>query len=323
KEYGSVEAVVRNGKVYHTAMQALGDLAGKYPTPEEVARAHNIDNLPPADNRVVAILDSGSPSWNPGYVSKEISVVEGEPARDEYGHGGAVIDIVHTVAPEAKIASVRVLGDKGMGRLDDILRGVYRAVHMEPMPDVIGMSLGARPNLRYPALARSCMKMERFYDVEIIASAGNTGTGTGRQTSPAYADPVLSIGAVNSDMDLAFYSARYFDIAAVGTMTVEWLGRSLEAKGTSFSQPVVSAAAVRYMNRYRIRPARLDDVETVSSSALVMAESLPVLDGGKLSRTEPIREPTEWDVAGVYFALAMVGLGIIVMGVTVHKWRKM
>lgn len=62
------------------------------------------------------------------------------PHGDDFGHGTAVSGIIHSLAPEARITSVKVLGAGLTGRAGAMLRGIAWAV--ERRFDVINLSLG-------------------------------------------------------------------------------------------------------------------------------------------------------------------------------------
>ena len=62
------------------------------------------------------------------------------PHHDVYGHGTGVAGIIHAIAPEARITSIRVLGANLGGRAEVFARGLGWAV--EHGFDVINLSLG-------------------------------------------------------------------------------------------------------------------------------------------------------------------------------------
>ena len=101
----------------------------------------------------VAIVDSGIDAGHPaleGCVDNEGGVsltlsngrVEEErgPHDDLFGHGTACAGIIHSIAPEARITSVRVLGTNLSGKAQVFLRGLAWAI--EEGFDVINLSLG-------------------------------------------------------------------------------------------------------------------------------------------------------------------------------------
>jgi len=102
----------------------------------------------------VAVVDSGIDADHPaleGCVDAEDSLAlsigadgrieeERGPHRDLFGHGTACAGVIHAIAPEARITSVRVLGAALSGRAQVFLRGLAWAV--EEGFDVINLSLG-------------------------------------------------------------------------------------------------------------------------------------------------------------------------------------
>jgi subtilisin family serine protease len=102
----------------------------------------------------VAIVDSGIEADHPAVgdsVDTESGVAlslgehgeileERGPHRDLYGHGTACAGIIHSLAPEARITSVRVLGAALSGKAQVFLRGLAWAV--EEGFDIINLSLG-------------------------------------------------------------------------------------------------------------------------------------------------------------------------------------
>ena len=102
----------------------------------------------------VAVVDSGIDAGHPdlegnvddqgGIVvtvdeSGEVVVTPG-PHDDAFGHGTACASIIHGLAPEASIASVRVLGEGLGGKANAFLAGLGWAV--EQGFDIINLSLG-------------------------------------------------------------------------------------------------------------------------------------------------------------------------------------
>jgi len=100
----------------------------------------------------VAIVDSGVDNAHPvvaaavrGWAEPQISE-EGEvtiniaPHQDVFGHGTACAGIVHKIAPEAELYSVRVLGAGLGGRARTFAEGLRWAI--ENGMDVVNLSLG-------------------------------------------------------------------------------------------------------------------------------------------------------------------------------------
>ncbi|MEZ5144607.1 MAG: S8 family serine peptidase [Acidimicrobiales bacterium] len=80
------------------------------------------------DGGIVVGLEDGEPTVSPG------------PHEDLFGHGTACAGIIHRLAPEARITSVRVLGEGLQGKAAVFLTGLAWAV--DQGFDVINLSLG-------------------------------------------------------------------------------------------------------------------------------------------------------------------------------------
>jgi subtilisin len=102
----------------------------------------------------VAVVDSGVEAGHPdlgGCVDSDSGVMftlgeSGEPVmtlgphEDAFGHGTACAGIIHSLAPEARITSVRVLGSGLSGKASTFLAGLGWAI--EQGFDIINLSLG-------------------------------------------------------------------------------------------------------------------------------------------------------------------------------------
>lgn len=89
----------------------------------------------------------------------------------------------------------------------------------------------------------------------LVCSAGNSGMGTWKKiTPPADADPILTVGAVDKNSELAPFSSVGHtadgrikpDVMAVGVATdiIHTNGMQSKANGTSFSSPILCGMAV-------------------------------------------------------------------------------
>ncbi|MDY6773818.1 MAG: S8 family serine peptidase, partial [Candidatus Nanohaloarchaea archaeon] len=242
KSLSRVRAVSRNKFISVSDYEQLE--SGDYPTPEEISSFHSVGELPTCrENMTVAVVDSGSPRAD--WVEKAVTVTDSNPIA-EFFHGAAVSRVVHGVAPNAELVSVKTLGPTGTARLSTVIDGIQKAATMEPSVEVVNLSIGTSPSLFSP-LDRACNTVLREYGVSaIIVSAGNTGD---EETSPATAESTVSVGALDeTGRKVASYSAKDYDILAIGNVEVEALGETMRVRGTSFSAPVVSAMFARRLS---------------------------------------------------------------------------
>jgi subtilisin family serine protease len=227
------------------------------PLPEKVDRAWAIEGSTGAGVRV-CILDSGVEPGHPlvGAVQGAVAITlgpEGETIAEEdlegdlCGHGTACAGVVRSIAPDAEIHSVRVLGAgfKGSGRT--LLAGLRWSI--EQGYDIVNMSLStptraggvfppARPDSAY------------FQRTMLIASAHNMPV----ESYPWRFSSVISVGSHEEDDSLVFYAnpdppveffARGVDV------DVAWIGGgSIKATGNSFATPALSAIAALVLGKH-------------------------------------------------------------------------
>ena len=190
---------------------------------------------------VIAVLDSGIASHKAlnGRVIASVSMVAGEPATDEFGHGTHVAGIItgsgsaatgvtpeYTggIAPGAQLVNVRVLGDDGVGYTSDVIAGIDWVIANKSRYNIriINLSLGhavTEPSITDPL----CQAVKRAADAGLIvvAAAGNAGKladGTpvlGGIASPGNSPYAITVGALNTwgtvardDDTVTTYSSR-------------------------------------------------------------------------------------------------------------------
>lgn len=166
---------------------------------------------------LVCVLDSGI---DPGHIDLQgkvdaglsASFVSGEPAlTDLAGHGTFVAGLISSnglgigsVAPDARLCSVKVLGGDGSGSFDDLIAGILYVARIRA--DVANMSLGAYFSRKEEGAKELLKALQRALDfasrrgVLLVAAAGNDGVDTNTDPKdfiavPAEMDHVVSVGA--------------------------------------------------------------------------------------------------------------------------------
>jgi len=222
--------------------------------------------VPAAAGIRVAVLDTGMDLEHPDFAAREItakSFVEGETAQDGHGHGthcvGSACGSVseegrrYGVASEAEIYAGKVLGDEGSGSDAGILAGINWAVANQCA--VISMSLGADVREQHPPYVVAGRRaLER--GSLIIAAAGNNADRPGDPGfvgTPANSPAIMAVGAVDSALAIARFSARSFpgvggqvDLAGPGVdVFSSWPmpKRYLSISGTSMATPHAAGVA--------------------------------------------------------------------------------
>jgi subtilisin family serine protease len=216
----------------------------------------------------VAVLDTGFDLEHPDFAGRSVSAqsfIPGEPAQDGHGHGTHCIGSScgprtpstgprYGVAYEAEIFVGKVLSDSGSGSDGGILAGIDWAVGNGCA--VISMSLGADVAQAHPPYsAAGARALER--GSLIIAAAGNNADRRfddfGFVGAPANSPEIMAVGALDQQMEMAFFSARSLparggqvDIAGPGFQVLSsWPmpKRYHTISGTSMATPHVAGVA--------------------------------------------------------------------------------
>ncbi len=219
----------------------------------------------------VAVLDTGADLNHPdlaGRVSESVSFVPGETASDGNGHGTHTLSTVggsgaasggleKGVAPAANLIVGKVLGNDGSGDDSWVIAGMEWAASQGAK--VISMSLGGSdPSDGTDPMSLALDQLSAQTGALFVVAAGNTGAEAS-MSSPGAADAALTVAAVDSNDQLAYFStmgprfgdyALKPDIAAPGVDILAALaggtadtGYYQTMSGTSMATPHVAGAA--------------------------------------------------------------------------------
>lgn len=197
---------------------------------------------------------------------------------DDHGHGTHVAAIAAAnglqtgVAPDATLYAYKVLDKDGVGWDFQIIAAIEQAV-VEQM-HVINMSLGGGGG---PDSALSMAANQAASDgTVVVVAAGNSGPAAGTISSPANAEQVISVGAIDNLGNIAFFSSvgpvpgvNYTkpDIVAPGVaIKAAFLnGEYRHLSGTSMAAPHVAGAAA--LVRQQFPTASQSDIKQYLTSA--------------------------------------------------------
>jgi len=217
------------------------------------------------DDVVVAVLDTGIDYTHPDLEDKmwdDIGydfVENDDDPMDEHGHGTHVAGIIASVAPGAELMALRVIEETG-GDWVDVSRAVEYA--RDNGADIISMSFGGQYSAFTPAFE---LQMERAYnwdDILHIAAAGNDDSD--EKYYPAGYDSVISVSAIDSDKEKAYYSNHgdWIEMTAPGGGSLDQVFSTLpdesygEKIGTSMACPFVTGVAAL---RRSLKPEESND----------------------------------------------------------------
>jgi len=216
----------------------------------------------------VAVLDTGVNSNHPalkGQVTEEVGIADGD-LQDNVGHGTWVASAIagngtevgrtriQGAAPNTDIINVKVLNDKGGGRISDVLTGLRKAANLGA--DVANLSLGAPATCATDSVICEIIdQVAQQQDMVVCAAAGNRGPDTSPHL-PAQCAASVAVGSVTASGQPSKFSSRgplcgdivYPDVAAPGGGSNEGIigagpGQGLRAlRGTSMATPFISGA---------------------------------------------------------------------------------
>lgn len=239
----------------------------------------------------VAIIDSGVDAHHPaldGCIETQVAVevddvgdatvVERDDG-DEFGHGTACAGIVHRLAPEARIVSVKVLGSGLSGRAAAFLRGLSWAA--EQGCEVINLSLGT--NRREWALAFYEACDEAYFRGSLVVTAANN---VNRSSYPSLFASVVSVACNLTTDSFRFHHNPNppTEFLARGIeVEVPWRGGgTMTVTGNSYAAPHISGIAALIRSKHpSLRPFQVKTV--LSATAANVREAVPAAAAGKFS----------------------------------------
>jgi subtilisin family serine protease len=223
----------------------------------------------------VCILDSGIDADHPlvGNLAGAVAISvdeDGQPVAtpdeegDLCGHGNACAAIVHSLAPEAEIYSVRVLGAGFTGSGKTLLAGLRWAVEQDY--DVVNMSLSTTKR-QFGEVLHELADKAYFRRTVLVAAAHNMPV----ESFPWRFSSVISVGSHEEDDPLVYYAnpdppveffARGVDV------DVAWYGgATIRASGNSFATPCISAVAALILSKHPgLTPFQLKTVLHLTST---------------------------------------------------------
>jgi subtilisin len=238
----------------------------------------------------VAVLDSGIQADHPaleGCVDADAGIAlrlseDGEvleepgPHEDLFGHGTACAGIIHRLAPEARITSVRVLGQALTGRSKVFLRALAWAI--AEGYDVINLSLST--SKRDWALAFYEICDEAYFRRCFVVTSADNRPGV---TFPSLYSSVASVACNLASEPFEFYANPEppTEFLAPGIdVEVPWAdGRTMRVTGNSFAAPHISGIAALICSKHPgLRPFE------IKSALMATAANLPGEALGSLPR---------------------------------------
>lgn len=208
----------------------------------------------------VAVIDSGVEGGHPAVGGRLIAsvrvepgeegpqVIDDEDAIDVVGHGTACAGIIHELAPEAELLSVRVLGPDNRGKGAVFAAGLAWAI--ERGVSVVNLSLSSRSEALY-ATFHELADRAYFANVLLVCAANNV-------PGPSYPSLFASVVSVAAhdlpDAWTWFYNPRPpVEFGARGVdVEVAWRdGARVAATGNSFAAPHIAGLAALIRSKHQ------------------------------------------------------------------------
>ncbi|SDG86914.1 Serine protease, subtilisin family [Lentzea fradiae] len=217
----------------------------------------------------VAIVDTGVDENHPDLVGQQIAeknFTDDPDTVDRYGHGTHVGATVAShgaqyggVAPGVQLIDAKVCSLNGC-QDSWILEGMRWAA--EQGAQVINLSLGGTDFPEVDPLEQAVDDLTAEFGVLFVIASGNDGS-TGSVNSPGSADAALTVGAVDRDDSLAWFSSRgprvgdsglKPEVTAPGVGIVAAAagtnGDHIASDGTSMAAPHVAGAAALLLQQH-------------------------------------------------------------------------
>jgi subtilisin len=260
----------------------------------------------------VAVVDSGVEADHPALddcvqvddgvalrIDADGEVIEEPGAHEDlFGHGTACASIIHSIAPEAKITSVRVLGQGLSGKAAVFLRGLGWAV--ERGFDVVNLSLGA--SRKEWALPFYEVCDEAYFQNCMLVTAANNVL---RASFPSLYASVTSVACnlATDPMRFHYNPEPPTEFLARGVdVDVAWKGGGrMQGTGNSYSAPHITGIAALIRSKHpELRPFQLKTVLWATAANVREApRAAGRLSGRGRRSTSSIRASTALRAAGM------------------------
>jgi subtilisin len=206
----------------------------------------------------VAIIDSGIDGTHPaleGCIKGGIEITEdGRNIRaldklsgDVFGHGTACAGVIHSIAPEAEIYSVKVLGSTLRGGGSSFLAGIKWVID-NGIP-IVNLSLGTTRDAFFGPL-HGLADRAYFNRLVMVAASSNAPN----PSFPAIFSSIIGVRAI--------YCENPFDFSYSDNPPVEFLARGVDVKlpwlkhryetctGNSFAAPHITGIIALILSKY-------------------------------------------------------------------------
>ena len=198
------------------------------------------------------------------------------------GRGKMLNGYYKGIAPEAKLISVKVLDEKGKGKINDVIKGLDWIIANKDRYNIsiVNMSVGAT-NIDRRDEKTLINKVENLWDagILVVVAAGNNGPKKSSISVPGNSRKIITVGAyddnkpvyIDKDNSMVNYSGRgptkelvvKPEIVAPGykIMSCSNNGKYEVRSGTSMSTPIVTGMCALLLGKYpNTTPKEVKDI---------------------------------------------------------------
>ena len=246
---------------------------------------------------MVFVIDTGINGDLPQFQNNNHSVVSVyystyNGVKYTHWHGTFCGYIIHEIAPDAELGSICVFDYDGQAWLSDVIDATdYVAVWHRQHPNVfttVSCSFGISQSAWHGGgWSNPCIVCEAFNSlanmgIPVVVAAGNDGPDTRTINCPGQAQYVLTVGAVDKDKNIAWFSSRgpttdehrKPDVVAYGVdiKGIDTKGNDKISSGTSFSTPMVAGVVAQLGEKYGYSYTPKQYYDAIRSSAIDLGE---------------------------------------------------
>lgn len=216
------------------------------------------------EGATIATIDTGVDHKHITFKSSFNMIDRDMNIKDEYGHGshvaGLLTGALTGVAPNAELHVIKVLNEKGRGRIADVMDGITHAMNMKV--DVLAISLGVRD---IPLILKQRIVQAYESGMTIVSAVGNDSNPT--PLYPAIMNEVIAVGGLDKDGNVAYFSNGGYDVLApsVDILSTWKEDKYARLTGTSMASPLVAGAIALLISYYRkqgkeLTPSEIKDM---------------------------------------------------------------
>lgn len=206
----------------------------------------------------VAVIDSGIEMDHPfleNCVKGGVEIVDSQGSLqikegnhyDAFGHGTACAGAIHSIAPDAEIFSVKVLGNTLRGRGDAFLSGIKWVI--ENKIPLANLSLGTTRD-RYFGPLHSLMDRAYFSRLMMVAAHNNSPT----PSFPAVFSSIVGVRAIDEEDPMKFYFNSFPPVEFLvkgENVGLPWLNKGFETcTGNSFAAPFLTGIIALILSKH-------------------------------------------------------------------------